>query len=135
MGVKLLSFPLLLWWWWWWWCASLVLLRAVSENVSGLFASKAKPFPHDFFSFLGGHRVDVHRIQIFLAMIKIEPSRSFVVRLLVVRVGSRVVPSCSVDGALHPYEIVLELYSPFVPFVECCRGSGKRYDLCLNLNR
>ena len=95
MGMKLLS----LLWWWWWRCASLVLLRAISGNVSGLFASKAKPFPHDVVSILGSHYVDVHRIWVFLAVIKIELLRSFVVRLLVVRVGSRMVPSCPVDGA------------------------------------
>ena len=113
----------------------MVLLWAVSGNVSGLFASKAKPFPHDVFSLLGRHCVDVHRIRVLLAVIKIELSRSVVVRLLVVRVGSRLVPSCSVNGTLHPYEIVLELYSPFVPFVECRWGSVKRHDLCLKLNR
>ena len=55
----------------------------------------------DVISFLGGHRVDIHCVWVLLAMIEVEPSRSSVVRLLVVRVGVRIVSSCSVDSGLH----------------------------------
>ena len=89
MGVKLLSISYV----------AVVVVECVLGSSSGSFwkcvralASKAKPFPHDVLSLLGRHCVDVHRVQVLLAMIKIEPSRSFIVHLLVIRVGSHVVP-------------------------------------------
>ena len=89
--------------------------------MSNRLAYKARPLFHESSSFFGGHGVDIHGVRVFLALVKIKPSRSFL--SLLVSVGGEISSSILClrtlhNCALHAQEVVLQFDCPFVPFIE-----------------
>src|ERR1700679_26067 len=91
-----------------------------------LLASETESGLHHLVAFVGGHGIDVHSVWVFLFSLEVESSTIVSLVFLVVRRASSS-SLCLCDGALHAYEIVLELDRPVVPFFKS-RGRCRKVE-------